>query len=155
MLLFNPKIFIKGLITCVVISLTSCGDSALSKKFPDACWGYDMPLSFPITLSENTQGILVEVVFEEDYSYSNLYLDLTLTSPSGQEKTLQATETFVDPLGNWAVPADGKTYAYQFSSFAAIDGMENGTYTAELVQAMRDDPLCHIKKVVVRNSTNL
>ena len=118
-----------------------------SKKLPDACWAYDDSLVVKVPIAAETAGVRVQLTFEEEYAYSNIYLSLTLLGPSGKKTTLQATETFIDPLGNWQVPADGSSYPYIFSGFASIPNLEVGEYTLVLAQAMRDNPLCHIKKV--------
>lgn len=129
----------------VALMFAACGRgpvAADSSEVDAAGWSSTdtVRLTFDVAQPEHRHDLQLGLRHDEDYPYSNLYLFIRLTYPNG--KTL--TDTLACPLaaedGTWY--GDGRGWIDQRIGYKrGVAFPLAGTYTLDIVHAMRRDPL--------------
>lgn len=125
--------------------LTACGGGPVasdSGHVDSTGWSSrdTVSLNFEVTHPEHRHDLQLGLRHDEDYPYSNLYLFVRLTYPNG--KTL--TDTLACPLaaedGRWFGQGSG-WIDHRIGYKRGVAFPLPGTYTLDIVHAMRRDPL--------------
>ncbi len=137
---------------CLTISLFACSEEGIEILRPEgACWKAEEVMTFDLE-KEAAQKLEVQLLFTDDYSFSNIYLRLEVNGPDGWQKSFRQTETFLDPLGNWQVEQKGKLFPYTFTAFTGLELPADGKYSFRLTHDMRQEPLCGVEAIIARLS---
>lgn len=142
-------------IIVLIFLLFACNGSPVFDEvegIPEAGWEADSKMTFTIPISDTTNScdIFVHLRNSNDYSYSNLWLFITTTSPAGH--TLCDTVEFVlaEPDGKWLGAGLGAISSVMVPYKTNIRFPNRGIYKFEVQQAMRSDILTGIMDVGIR-----
>ncbi|WP_304233382.1 gliding motility lipoprotein GldH [Jiulongibacter sediminis] len=137
-------------------ALWACNDAAIHKEivdFKDAEWAVDDIQKFIFEVKDNTKSYSINYMLRNaaQYPFYNIYLKSWLKDStgasleSGMEELMLFNEKSGKPLGDGLGDLfDHKIGAAQYRD---IKFPYNGTYTFELQQNMRPDPLLGIMSV--------
>lgn len=135
--------------------LTSCDPSRVyeeNMKVPDQEWNKSEAMLFSPEISDSAlvYNVLVNVRNTGSYSYSNLFLFITTTSPGGQ----WIKDTLEIPLSNsrgkWLGSGIGDLYFNRQLFKYNVRFPYSGVYSFEIVQGMRDTELKGIRDIGLR-----
>lgn len=140
---------------CSLFFLTSCDSDMVFEKIEDVPgkeWKADAPISFSVPVEDtiSMQNVLLTVRNGGDYSYSNLFLFVTTTSPSGASVCDTVEVTLADNKGRWYGKGFASYYDIRVPYKRMIKFPMKGDYTVSVVQGMREKTLTGIVKIGVR-----
>jgi gliding motility-associated lipoprotein GldH len=133
--------------------MISCNQTKPEKEILSSGWSYQDPL---ILKFENTDTSLWKnlklnlTIDPQLYPYRNLYLLITIQTPSGKEAKDIKEFLLADEFGNWFVEPDWRGIC-KFSSPLLVKTkfLEKGIYTFSLAQYMRNDTLKGVKSIAL------
>lgn len=139
-----------GCFVLLQMLIQACGPTPQAILEPtNTCWAVEAPLE--VMLSEHAGSIqgVTEVRLEEAYPFQNIYLKYHLVaSGAASQAALDTTWTqniqVSDPLGNWAIPAQGGSYVLEVPFSVPVKG-EN--YRLDITHHMRPDSLCGVSRI--------
>jgi len=94
--------------------------------------------------------LFLMVTMNGDYSYSNLYVRLHATSPSGKESEFLFPLELMDAEGNWFGESAGNGAEFEFPLSDAQVLSETGDYQFTIEPYMLDRDLCGVKEAGLR-----
>ncbi len=115
-------------------------------------WNKNSVLEFQIPVSDtiNNHNLFVSVRNDVNYSYSNLWLFITIKQPDGKSIEDKFEITLADPAGKWLGEGFGglktREVIYRSSVFFPV----SGEYQILIEQGMRDNVLSGISDVGIR-----
>ncbi len=121
-------------------------------EVPDRSWNPDLIMQFHPQVSDttNTHNIYINIRNTPEYSFSNIFLFVTTTSPSGSWIRDTVEIQLADERGNWL----GKGVSHVFFSRRIfklnVRFPEPGIYGFEIQQGMRSDELTGVRDVGLR-----
>jgi len=141
-------------IFCVIVS--ACNNNRLYEDFvsiPQAQWNQKNMLTFQPSIADTSSvcNVIIQLRHKGNYPYNNLYLFVSVASPSHQvvRDTLQVF--LADPSGKWFGKSNlGDLYMMGRMYKKNIRFAEKGIYTFRIEQAMRMRNLPGITDVGVR-----
>ncbi len=146
-----------GLITALVlvVAVAACDPARVFDEYrpiPGATWATDSVLSFSFNIARTTQNnnIWFNIRNDQTYEYSNLWLFVTLESPSGSAVTDTVQLVLADPSGHWLGKGFSGTYDNRLIYRRNVFFPESGRYTLRLRHGMRNDLLRGITDAGVR-----
>lgn len=108
----------------------------------------DYRMNIQDTLSVN--NLYLNIRNTSDYPYSNLFLFMTITDPTGKSKTDTLELTLADDNGKWLGKGVGSTFNSKIGLLRHFKFEETGIYQVEIEQAMRTASLAGITDVGIR-----
>ena len=140
---------------CSTLFLGSCDGRMVYEKIadvPDKEWKANVPVNFAIPVEDtiSLQNILITVQNSTNYKYSNLFLFVTTTSPSGATVCDTLEVQLADEKGRWYGKGFSRYYDLQVPYKHLIKFPLKGDYTISIAQGMREESLEGIVKVGVR-----
>ena len=147
----NLLIFITG----ILLSITSCNEKRIFEQYEeidDAVWHADSIITFSANIKDtvNPYDLFVHIRNSGKYSYSNLYLFITIKFP----KTGSIHDTLecilADKKGKWLGKGFGGVWNNPIPYKKAIRFPRKGIYTFTIEQAMRKEKLPAILDVGLR-----
>jgi gliding motility-associated lipoprotein GldH len=147
---FPPLFIVSSLLI-----LLSCDPGMVYEKnikIPDGIWEKDHKVSFEVFINDtiSAHNLYVNVRNTSLYPFSNLYLFIKTTAPSGH--TIQETFeiTLCDEKGKWLGSGLGDIWDLQQVYKKNVRFAQRGKYTIEYQQGMRMDRLPFVLDVGLR-----
>lgn len=136
---FLLSLFVLVLLTAFV---TSCKKKAVVEDYrtlKHASWNQDTALVFDINIPDpkKVYDLSFTVRNEGRYAYSNLWIFVTITPPSGKELSDTVELTLAKPSGEWLGSGLGDLYDRKYPYKKTIFFPEIGKYTISVRQGMR------------------
>ena len=116
------------------------------QTFEGNCWNSQDSLHFSVEIAQpESAKIAIHATYNEDYSFRNLYLRLSLKSPTGKDTSFLVLDTLMDKMGKWRGNS-GKTHELAMDTLS-LKLKEKGKYDLHISQYMRKDTLCGITSI--------
>lgn len=115
-------------------------------------WNKDSLLIFniPITDTTSNHNLFVSVRNDVNYSYSNLWLFITIEQPDGERLDDKFEMTLADPSGKWLGKGFGGIKTREVIFRSNVFFPVSGDYKISITQGMREDVLKGISDVGIR-----
>lgn len=149
----------KHLIACaaaLLMLLTACDPGRVYEQntnLPENSWAIDNEPEFKFDIKEPGQyDIFVNVRYNLQYEFYNLYLQHKLLAPDGKQLSGKLHEVvLMDPkTGKPLGKGSSDIFDLQQPLLENVTFTKPGTYTIRLTQYMRRDPLPYIQAVGIR-----
>ena len=137
------NIFLLGLILILVSSgFLACNQKTVVEDYQSlrhSEWNQDSLLVFEINVpdSKKVYDLAFSVRNEGNYAYSNLWIFVSITPPSGKTLTDTVELTLAKPSGEWLGSGLGDLYDRKYPYKQTIFFPEIGKYTISVKQGMR------------------
>lgn len=148
---------VSGLLVLGIIFLlfSSCDKNRIFEsnvEIPDQIWNKDKAVVFSPSIYDtlSIQNVFVNVRNTSSYPYNNLFLFITITSPSGQWILDTLELTLADKRGKWLGSGLGDLFFSRKVFKQRIRFPMEGSYTFEIRQGMRSGDLKGIRDVGLR-----
>lgn len=138
------------------IGLISCRDSSTlvdsNQEIVGRNWGYDNKIKVPIQIEDEKKlyNIYLNLRHSAEYKYANIYVLMHIKGPDGKLVTERKEFKLAEPDGEWLGKGSGNMYSYQLLFKKGYRFLEKGSYSFEIEQNMRDNPLKEITDVGLR-----
>ena len=135
-------LFVLGVLTLLTTSMTSCYKKGIVedyRRLNHSEWHQDTLLVFEINIPDpkKVYDLSFTVRNEGRYAYSNLWLFVAITPPSGKVTTDTLELTLAKPSGEWLGSGLGDLYDRKYPYKQTIFFPETGKYTISVRQGMR------------------
>ena len=123
-----------------------------TQNINNTAWLYEQIPQFKASIADTNQlyNVDLQIRHNTSYLYSNIYLKLTTTYPSGKKSTSQINLVLAEKDGKWKGSGMGSTYTLPFNIQQNAKFPEKGDYTFAIEQDMRDNPLAGVMAVGIR-----
>jgi gliding motility-associated lipoprotein GldH len=144
-----------GRVTIVfLLHMISCNhQKKAEKEILSSGWSYKDPLIFEYKNTDTSlwKNLKLNLAIQPQvYPYRNLYLLITIQTPSGKEVKDIKEFLLADEFGNWFVEPDWRGICKFISPLLVkTKFLENGIYTFTLAQYMRNDTLKGVKSIAI------
>jgi len=136
------------LTVCTLLSglFLSCNKNVVFseyKKIPEEGWKIEDKLSYDVTIDDNTSyhNVFLTVRHADSYPYSNLYLFLTTTYPSGQTSVDTLECVLANQKGEWIGDGAGDIWDAKIPLKQNLRFAKAGKYNFSFEHGMRTNPL--------------
>lgn len=145
-----------GIAALLVLLCLSCEQTTILhqyKSIPQEGWSRENILNFEIEIdsTELKSDINIELSYNNNYPYSNLYLFVSAKDTAAKSifsDTLNIT--LADEYGKWLGDGWGASYQ-QVIEYKDIYGFPlSGVYNISIKQGMRDNPILGIERVGIK-----
>jgi gliding motility-associated lipoprotein GldH len=150
----NPMLLLA--IACTTL-LSACDPSRVYEQnveLPEKNWTVDNAPAFEFAIADTTKryNVYFNVRYSLAYDYYNLYLRHRLLAPDSSEVSASLHELHLMDAKTGKPQGKGSSDIYDLQSLALKDVAfaKEGTYTLQLTQYMRRDPLPNVVAVGVR-----
>jgi len=131
-----------SLLLMLIVFLISCDKKAVVEDYQSlrhAEWNQDTALVFDINIPDPKKlyDLSFTVRNEGNYAYSNLWIFVTITPPSGKDLVDTVELTLSKPSGEWLGSGLGDLYDRKYPYKKTIFFPEIGKYTISVKQGMR------------------
>lgn len=138
----NNWLILLAILTVLTASITSCDKKAVVedyRRLKNSEWNQDTALVFEFTIPDprKVYDLSFTVRNEGRYAYSNLWLFVTITPPSGKELTDSVELMLAKPSGKWLGSGLGDLYDSKYPYKQTIFFPEIGKYAISVRQGMR------------------
>lgn len=149
------KLFFMATFFVAIIFLSSCDRNVFFEKnvdLPENRWGEKNAIKFTVDISDtiNSHNLYINLRNASGYQFSNIFLFFTTTAPSGKMERDTIELTLADANGKWLGDGSGDIWDNRQLFKKNFKFPEAGTYTFQLEQAMRIDPLPQIMDAGIR-----
>lgn len=141
-----------AILVFIIMVFSSCQSGIMFEKtstLPLEGWNQDNIISYSIPV-EDTSGqyeISLLIRNEARYEYSNLFLFINTTAPSGLGIRDTVEIRMADESGKWFGRGIGGKYTLEVPFKSQVGFPQSGTYRIEIEQGMRDPDLEYITDV--------
>ena len=149
------KLFFAILPILGLLFLNSCSDpnAVVDQSTPieNHNWSYTNTVKTPVKIDDPTipYNLYINLRVTGEYKYSNIFVLLHKSGPR-----LKGVTRFEIKLANldgeWLGTGSGNLYSYQVPLITNFKFPDKGTYTFEIEQNMRDNPLHEVNDVGMR-----
>lgn len=143
-------------VACTAL-LSSCDPSRVyeqNEELPEKNWSVDHAPAFAFAITDTAKryNVYFNVRYALSYDYYNLYLRHLLVAPDSSEVSSSLHELHLMDAKTGKPQGKGSSDIFDLQSLALQDVAfaQTGTYTLQLTQYMRRDPLPNIVAVGVR-----
>ena len=138
----NSFLFLLTVLTLLTVSVTSCNKKAVVedyRRLRHSQWHQDTALVFEFAIPDpkKVYDLSFTVRNEGRYPFSNLWVFVTITPPSGKELTDSVELTLAKPSGEWLGSGLGDLYDRKYPYKKTIFFPEIGKYAISVRQGMR------------------
>ena len=131
-----------SVLVLLIVFMTSCNKKAVVEDYISlrhAEWNQDTALVFDMNIPDPKKlyDLSFTVRNEGHYAYSNLWIFVAITPPSGKELTDTVELTLAKPSGEWLGSGLGDLYDRKYPYKKTIFFPEIGKYTISVRQGMR------------------
>lgn len=140
---------ISSLVTLLTLILACCnpaGEETLFDNLPDEGWAYTAPVSF--SPSPASGQLFVAVCHDASFPYSNLWLEVTTSTPGHRTVTDTVNMTLCDPYGRWLGKGFGGYYQMELPVNPSVTVDSATTLTVRHI--MRCDTIQGITRIGIR-----
>lgn len=140
---------LRAAILLTLFFLSSCLPSGVFEKnynFAHNNWKKDQKVRFDFTISDTSSNYLLYLYLRhtDAYPYSNIWLNVYTTMPGDQKPVVTRVEVpLADPSGKWYARGmnEIREHKMPLNNNGVVRFLKKGTYTIQLEQIMRNDPL--------------
>ncbi len=130
------------LIFLISILLISCDSNKVFEQYinvEDGVWKKENLATFKVDISDtlNAHNLYINVRNKGDYSFSNLYLFVTIQGPDGGSSTDTVNCVLADKRGKWLGKGIGDLWDLRLPYIGGFKFAQSGAYTFSYEQAMR------------------
>lgn len=139
-----------------IFCLISCQDASTlletNTDIPQQEWRYENVLPFDVDIEDTTQtyNVYISVRHTDSYPYSNLWVMIHTTFPSGKKLEQQVDLPLANKKGKWHGRGSGTIFSTQIMIQEKAIFNEQGKYIFEIEQNMRMNPLIEVLDVGMR-----
>jgi gliding motility-associated lipoprotein GldH len=139
----------------VLLLLSSCDSSMVfetSENLKGASWGKNNALVYQVNITDTTgiHTVLITTRNLGSYKYSNLFLFIHTTSPTGAQLIDTLEISLADAGGRWKGSGLGDLYYLRTPWRSHVRFPYPGVYSFSITQGMREDELKGIGDVGIR-----
>lgn len=139
----------------ILLLLTGCDPNRVYEEYediPEFVWEYQYKPVFEVNITDTMipYNAYINVRHADFYAYSNLYIMLHATYPSGKKNEGRVELTLAEPDGKWKGDCAGDICDEQILIEENVYLTEIGKYTYEFEQNMRQNPLPGIMEIGFR-----
>jgi len=143
----------------IIFMVSGCKSNRIYERYETVNgyqWQYHDIKTFTAKITDTSAiyNLYVDIRNSEAYPYSNLWLNLTSKSPEGIEQKQRFNFTLADVDGKWNGDILGDVHDHRFTAASQVRFPRTGTYTFNLQQDMRIDPLPGVMDVGIRLEKN-
>ena len=136
----------------ILIVLSSCSHGVLYQKYitiPNKEWDVKAPVTFKVDVkdTQNYYNVFVNIRNADNYTYSNLYLFIDITSPMHTKERDTLECPLADASGRWLGDGLGDIWDNKILFKRNVRFPKPGEYDITYTQAMREDKLQMIMDV--------
>jgi gliding motility-associated lipoprotein GldH len=148
--------FLKAfMIIATVLSMTGCNQGVLyveNRPVPKAAWDQDLFFKFdvPVTDTQQLYNIYLQVRNDGRYAYSNLWLFVTTSSPTGAYLRDTVECVLASAEGRWTGRGSGGKYSLEIPYRYHVRFPHAGVYSFEIQHGMRKKELPHVTDIGLR-----
>ena len=145
-----------GIATLLVLLCYSCNQSTIFHQYHSIQkdgWERESVLNYEVVVDSLIEecNIDIELVYNNDYMYRNLYLFVSATdSLETQVFSDTINVSLADEYGKWLGNGWGTSYQQRIEYKPSYRFPASGTYNISIKQGMRDNPIVGIDRVGVR-----
>lgn len=153
---FSMKGFFKiALFLFAIVSLNACDRNVVFEKnveLPENRWEQKNAVKFTVEIQDtiNPHNLYINLRNAAGYQFSNIFLFFTTSAPSGKMERDTIELTLADANGKWLGDGMGDIWDNRELFKKNFKFPQAGTYTFQLEQAMRIDPLPQIMDAGIR-----
>ncbi|MES2425698.1 MAG: gliding motility lipoprotein GldH [Bacteroidota bacterium] len=115
-------------------------------------WPYTNRVKFIVKIDDEriAYNLLLNLRITGDYKYSNMFVLIRQTSPDKKASATRFEVKLANPDGEWLGQGSGNLYTYQIPFRTNYTFPAKGSYTIEIEQNMRDNPLREVSDIGLR-----
>lgn len=115
-------------------------------------WAYTNKIKYSVKIDNEQQAynLYLNLRVTGDYKYANIFLLIHRTDPDKKTAAVRYEFRLANPDGEWLGQGSGNLYSYQTPFLLNYKFPAKGTYTFQIEQNMRDNPLKEISDVGLR-----
>jgi gliding motility-associated lipoprotein GldH len=115
-------------------------------------WAYTNKIKFEVKI-DNEQipyNLYLNLRVTADYKYANMFVLINQTDPDKKSAGTRYEVKLANPDGEWLGDGSGNLYSYQTPFRTNYKFPAKGTYTFQIEQNMRDNPLHEVSDIGLR-----
>jgi gliding motility-associated lipoprotein GldH len=149
------KIVVLILPALALLFLNGCTDAnaVIDQNTPitNHNWSYANKIKNSVKIDDASvaYNLYINLRVTGEYKYSNIFVLIRRNGPKLQGQTRYEIK-LANPDGEWLGQGSGNLYSFQVSFLTNFKFPEKGTYTFEIEQNMRDNPLHEVNDVGLR-----
>lgn len=149
------KIFLGALPLMATLFLSGCTDSNaildLNTPIDNHNWSYANRVKNAVKIDDASipYNLYINLRVTGEYKYSNIFVLIHRNGPKLKGVTRYEVK-LAELDGEWLGQGSGNLYSYQVPFLTDFKFPEKGTYTFEIEQNMRDNPLHEVNDVGLR-----
>ena len=149
------KLLFAALPLLVMLFLNGCTDpnAIIDQNTPieNHNWSYANRIKNSVKIDDASipYNLYLNLRVTGEYKYSNIFVLIRKNGPKLTGVTRYEVK-LANPDGEWLGQGSGNLYSYQVSFLTDFKFPEKGTYTFEIEQNMRDNPLHEVNDVGMR-----
>jgi gliding motility-associated lipoprotein GldH len=149
------KLFFTCLPVLAVLFLNSCSDPGMvidqNTPISNRNWSYANRIKNSVKIDDPAvlYNVYLNLRVTGEYKYSNIFVLVHRNGPKLKGVTRYEVK-LANPDGQWLGQGSGNLYSYQVSILTNYKFPEKGTYSFEIEQNMRDNPLHEVNDVGLR-----
>jgi gliding motility-associated lipoprotein GldH len=140
----------------IISAITGCSDpNAITDQNTEIVhnnWAYSNKIKSTVKI--DNAAIAYNLYFNlrvtADYKYANIFILIHQTNPDKKTSTVRYEFKLANVDGEWLGDGSGNIYTYQVPFRTNYKFAQKGTYTFEIEQNMRDNPLHEVSDVGMR-----
>jgi gliding motility-associated lipoprotein GldH len=158
----RTNLFIWLACSILMIGMAGCNTKNLidtNVEIPQRNWSYTDKVKAVVGIKDNTEAFTLKFKLRHtsDYRYSNIYILMNLSGPGLPKVVRRYQYKLAESDGQWLGKGSGNLYTYVLPLLSDYHFPQNGNYTIEIEQNMRDNPLREVSDagIIVAGSQNI
>jgi gliding motility-associated lipoprotein GldH len=145
-----------ALMVLILLSAAGCTDPNAvidqNTEIGNNNWAYPNKVKFTVKIDDEhiAYNLYLNLRVTADYKYSNLFVLIHQTNPDKKASGTRFEFKLANPDGEWLGQGSGNLYSYQIPFRLNYKFPAKGTYTFQVEQNMRDNPLHAVSDVGLR-----
>lgn len=133
--------------SCIlVVGMYGCNTNNLidtNEEMPQRNWSYIQKVKAMVTIKDQTKAYNLKFKLRHtaDYRYANIFILMHLVGPGMPKVTRRYEYKLAETDGEWLGKGSGNLYTYTLPLLSGYHFPQAGSYTIEIEQNMRDNPL--------------
>jgi len=131
------------ILSTILTCIFACNPNRIYKEYegiPGMVWESSNKLNFEVEIEDtiSTHKLIIAVRHATYYSYSNLIINVTTTTPAGRQNEKKYDMQLKDENGDWKASGAGDYWDIEIPVDEGIRYYETGTYKFEIEQLVAD-----------------
>lgn len=133
--------------SCILLlGMSGCDRSTLidtNEEMPQRNWSYVQKVKATVDIKNQANAFTLKFKLRHtaDYRYANIFILMHLSGPGMHRTTRRYEYRLAKSDGEWLGQGSGNLYTYTLPLLSDYHFPQPGTYTIEIEQNMRDNPL--------------